>query len=575
MRKKIVRKTLNISDSLLAHHFHPILTRVYGNRGVQSAKELELELKNLLPYQTLYQMDLAVDRLVRAIKNQEKILILGDYDVDGATSTALMLRILRAFGAESVDFLIPNRFVYGYGLSPKIVELAACQKPDLLITVDNGISSVEGVEAANDLKIDIIVTDHHLAPPTLPRALAIINPNQPQDHFLSKNLAGVGVVFYIMLALRAKLRELNWFQEKGMQEPNLADYLDLVALGTVADMVSLDRNNRILVAHGLRRIRAAQCCPGITALLQIARRSQPDLAASDLGYSVGPRLNAAGRLEEMSLGVNCLLADDFAKALHFANELEKLNEERRGIEHTMRQEALSIIHEYHIQNDKALPFGVCLMNERWHQGVVGIIASRIKDRLHRPTIVFAKLDDGSLKGSGRSVPKLHLRDAIEKIAMTHPDLILRFGGHAMAAGLTIVEHGFSQFSTLFDEAVRRSLNEEDFFCEYETDGALDHEHFDLDFAQMLREAGPWGQDFSEPVFDGRFHVLDQRLVGNRHLKLTLEYQSKQLDAIAFNVDLDQWPNHRCEFIEAVYRLDINSFRGRQNVQLVIEYLEPV
>ncbi len=575
MQKIISRYEADIPACLMQQEFHPLLKQIYANRGVRSLAELDLGLSGLLPFHSLLQIEQAADALYQALQEQKKIVIIGDYDVDGATSTALAVRLLRAFGAKNVDFLVPNRFAYGYGLSPKIVQLAAQNNPDFLLTVDNGISSLEGVDAANALNIDVIITDHHLAGSELPHAIAIINPNQPKDKFPSKNLAGVGVLFYVMLALRAKLRECNWFEEMNIKEPNLSEYLDLVALGTVADMVSMDKNNRVLVDQGLRRIRAGKCCAGITAILQIARRNQSSIVASDLGYAVGPRLNAAGRLEEMSLGVNCLLTDDFNKALNYANELEALNLERRSIEHEMRQEAFSLIDHYPLKQDKKLPYGLCLMNENWHQGVVGIIASRVKDQLHRPTIVFAQIEDDVLKGSARSIPKLHLRDAIESIAAEYPDLVLRFGGHAMAAGLAIPKKRYQEFADIFDRQVRRTLNEGDFACEYITDGGLEYEHFDLDVAELLKNSGPWGQDFQEPKFDGRFHVLDQRLVGGKHLKITLEFQGKRIDAIAFNVDLNAWPNHRCEFIEAVYRLDVNAFRGRQNLQLIVEHMEPV
>lgn len=575
MQKIISRYEADIPDCLVQQDLHPLLKKIYANRGVRSLNELDLGLSGLLPFHALSQIDKAVDILYEALQKQQKIIIIGDYDVDGATSTALAVRLLRAFGAENVEFLVPNRFTYGYGLSPEIVNLAALKNPDVLVTVDNGISSLNGVLAANALNIDVIVTDHHLAGSKLPEATAIVNPNQPKDKFPSKNLAGVGVLFYVMLALRAKLRACNWFEEMNIKEPNLSEYLDLVALGTVADMVSMDKNNRILVDQGLRRICAGKCCVGITAILQVASRSQSNIVASDLGYTIGPRLNAAGRLEEMSLGVNCLLTDDFSKALAYATELEKLNVERRSIEHEMRQEALALIDHYPLHQDEKLPHGLCLMNENWHQGVVGIIASRIKDQLHRPTIVFAQIEDDVLKGSARSIPKLHLRDALANIALEYPDLIMRFGGHAMAAGLVIPKKRYQEFADIFDRQVRQTLNENDFACEYITDGALEYEYFDVDIAALLKHAGPWGQDFQEPLFDGRFHVLDQRLVGSKHLKITLEFQAKRIDAIAFNVDLNAWPNHRCEFIEAVYRMDVNSFRGRQSLQLIVEHLEPV
>jgi single-stranded-DNA-specific exonuclease len=575
MKKKILRHSMPISASLQSIDLHPILRQVYANRGINSPEQLETDLSGLLPFHDLSGIDTAVTLLFTTIYNQQRILIVGDYDADGATSTVLMMRVLRRFGAKHVDFLVPNRFEYGYGLTPAIVKLASKSKPDLIITVDNGISSIEGVKVANELGIKVIVTDHHLPDAELPQAAAIVNPNQPNDKFASKNLAGVGVAFYVLLALRAKLREESWFVLQNINEPNLADYLDLVALGTVADVVALDKNNRILVHQGLRRIKSRKGCMGIFALLKIANRSYTDLAVGDLGFAVGPRLNAAGRLDDMALGINCLLTDDYDHANKMARELNELNNERRVIEQEMRKEALSILSDYEVDEDKALPFGLCLHNENWHQGVVGIVASRLKDRLHRPVVAFALQEENLLKGSARSVPGLHVREVISEISIKHPGLIVKFGGHAMAAGLNIAKDNYSQFAQLFDEEVRSRLNEEDLQGKFISDGKLEKDDLSFELAELLRSAGPWGQGFSEPLFDGKFRLLQQRIVGDKHLKLRLELDSQIIDAIAFNVDIAVWPNKQCENVYAVYRLGVNEYLGKRSLQLVVECLEMV
>lgn len=575
MKKTITRISKPINSALKQLDIHAMLLRIYANRDIQTPEQLETDLKGLLPYHALLGINDAVINLYKALQSQQRILIIGDYDVDGATSTALMYRVLRSFGAKKVDFIIPDRFSYGYGLTPKIIELAAEKKPDLIITVDNGITSIEGVDAANKLGISVIITDHHLVGNELPNAAAIVNPKQPDDKSGCMNLAGVGVAFYVLLALRAKLRAESWFVLQNISEPNLANYLDLVALGTVADVVPLDKNNRILVQQGLRRIQAGKCCRGIEALLKQANRNQAFLTASDLGYAIGPRLNAAGRIEDMSLGVNCLITDDWFRAQQIAFELNSLNNERRIIEKKMQQQALSLLENYNVNEKAALPIGLCLHNENWHQGVVGILASRLKDKFHRPVIAFATNEEGSLKGSARSIPGLHIREVLDEIAGQHPGLIDKYGGHAQAAGLTVAANNFSQFSQLFDEAARIHLTDDDLQSKIISDGELATDDFSIELAEILREAGPWGQDFSEPIFDNKFRLLQQRIVGGSHLKLLLEIGSRTIDAIAFNVDTALWPNQQCEYIHAAYLLDINEYLGQRNLQLLIRHLQPI
>lgn len=553
---------------------HPLLTRIYLGRGITRSDELDLGLGQLLPPDSLLNAGEAAILLADALAAQQKITVVGDFDADGATSTALVVSALRAMGAVEVSYLVPNRFEYGYGLTPEIVALAARDKPDLIITVDNGISSIEGVEAASAAGIKTLVTDHHLAGRTLPAAEVIVNPNQPGCNFASKNLAGVGVIFYIMLALRAQLRQRDWFQARSLAEPNLAQYLDLVALGTVADVVSLDRNNRILVAGGLQRIRAGQARPGIQALLEVAGRSQETLVASDLGFAVGPRLNAAGRLDDMSVGIECLLSEDAHSARPLANQLHQFNQDRRVIEQGMQAEALALLDGLELAEGDEPPVGITLYDPGWHQGVVGILASRIKDRLHRPTIAFADADDGEIKGSARSIPGIHIRDILDAVATRHPGLVSKFGGHAMAAGLSLERDSYEPFAAAFVDEVARHAEDVSLQAVIDSDGELQPEDFSLELANALRFAGPWGQHFPEPVFDGCFNVVQQRLVAEKHLKLVLALPGtgELVDAIAFNVDLEIWPNPEQDRVAAVYRLDINEFRGRRSLQLVIEHL---
>lgn len=569
------RECSDAALTALPNSLHPVLRRIYLQRGVSSSKDLQRDLGSMHAFDSLSQIDIAVERIANAIKQQQRILIVGDYDADGATSTALAVKALRAMGAKYVDYLVPNRFQFGYGLTPEIVELAQQIQPDVLITVDNGVASLAGVSRANEFGIDVIVTDHHLAGDALPDAVAIVNPNLPDDVFPSKALAGVGVIFYVMVALRRYLDELGWFEQQQLQCPNMGRYLDLVALGTVADVVPLDANNRIMVYQGIQRIRARQCCPGILALLQVSRRDPVQLQASDLGFCVGPRLNAAGRLDDMSLGIECLLADNMEAALVMAQELDRLNRERRSIEDGMKSEALTILEHMKLGNADQLPAGLCLYDETWHQGVIGIVASRIKDKLHRPVITFANSDEHEIKGSGRSIKGLHLRDCLDAISKRQPDLIIKFGGHAMAAGLSIARERFAEFADLFAEEVERQVPASAMRGVVESDGELGAEDLNLALAEAIRSAGPWGQQFPEPLFDGQFSILDQRIVGERHLKLLLSPVGdvhSTIDAIAFNVDRQQWPNYRCHTITAAYRLDINEFNGLRKLQLIIEHL---
>ena len=552
---------------------HPVLARLYAARKVTSPEELEYGLKYLLPYQDLMGIEAAMDLLVEALQQQQRVLIVGDFDVDGATSTTLALEALRMFGLQQVDYLVPNRFKYGYGLTPEIVMVAAESQPDLIITVDNGISSLAGVTAANEHGIQVLITDHHLAGAALPAAAAIVNPNQPGDRFASKALPGVGVIFYVMLALRARLRELDWFA--GKEEPNLASLLDLVALGTVADVVPFDYNNRILVSQGMARVRAGHCRPGIRALLEVAGRDPARLVATDFGFCVAPRINAAGRLEDMSVGIECLLSQDIGRVRELASQLDRLNRERRGIEDEMKQQALELIDSMQLEED-GLPVGLCLYDDQWHEGVVGIVASRLKDRLHRPVIAFARTGNGEIKGSARSVKGVHIRDTLDAVAAHHPELISRFGGHAMAAGLSLPQENFSTFARAFDEEVRQHLDEDQLHGVLLSDGPLTVEEMDLELAELIRAAGPWGQGFEEPLFHGEFEILERRIVGEHHLKLSLRPpdSSRVLDAIAFHTTDADWPAGTT-YVEAAYRLDVNEFRGLRSVQLILQYVRPL
>ena len=548
-----------------------LLTRLYAARGVQSPAELDKSLARLIPYQQLKGIDAAVDLLVQALDQRQRILIVGDFDADGATASTVGLLGLRLLGAAHVDYLVPNRFEYGYGLTPEIVEVALTREPQLLITVDNGISSVEGVAAAKKAGLKVLVTDHHLPGTELPAADAIVNPNQPGCEFPSKALAGVGVIFYVLIALRARLNSLGRYEHS--KAPNIAELLDLVALGSVADVVPLDANNRILVHQGLERIRAGRARPGLKAILEVAKRDPARITSTDLGFIIGPRLNAAGRLDDMSLGIECLLTDDANAARAMAAQLDDMNQDRKSIEQGMQREALAQLKELPVDS---MPFGLCLFDPDWHQGVIGILASRLKERYFRPTFAFADAGDGLLKGSGRSVPGFHIRDALSVVAAQHPDLIAKYGGHAMAAGLTLPVANFERFSQAFDEEVRRQLREEDLMGRLLSDGSLTVEEFHLELARALRNAGPWGQHFPEPLFHGVFQLVEQRIVGERHLKVVLKTEcgSVKLDGIAFGIDREVWPNPTIRWVELAYKLDLNEFRGNETVQLMIAHIEP-
>lgn len=550
------------------------LKRIYATRGITNESQLDKQLQTLLPFQSLKGINEACCRLETALRAQQRILIIGDFDADGATSTAVAITALRAMGAQYIEYLVPNRFEFGYGLTPAIVDVANKWEPNLIITVDNGIASFDGVERANNLGIDVLITDHHLPAETVPNAWAIVNPNQQGCFFPSKSIAGVGVIFYVMLALRRHLSNSNWFSEQNIPEPNMASFLDLVALGTVADVVGLDQNNRIMVNQGMARIRQGLCRPGIKALIEIAGRECSRLRESDLGFAIAPRLNAAGRLDDMALGIECLIATDQEQARNYCKQLDELNQERKQIETEMKEQAMLALDKLSLSTDKTnhLPIALCIFDKTWHQGVIGILAGRIKERYHRPVIAFAEVSENELKGSARSVPDLNIRDVLAAIDKDQPGLIMKFGGHAMAAGLSIHPKLFEQFreSLILEVAKHLDLSQ----CEGEllTDGPLQPEEFNLETAQVIQQAGPWGQQFPEPVFDNVFEILDQRLVGQNHLKMTLVSTKggEQVDAIAFNVDLNVWPNHRAKYIHAAYKLDINFFLGRVKLQLLIQ-----
>lgn len=549
---------------------HPVLQRVYAHRGIALPEQLQRSAAHLLPYQQLKGINEAAALLVDALKQQQKIVIVGDFDADGATSTAVLLAGLKAFGFLNLQSLVPNRFAFGYGLSPQMAELAVAEGAELIITVDNGISAIEGVAVAKKAGVKVLVTDHHLAGSELPAADAIVNPNQPGCSFASKALAGVGVAFYLLLALRAALRDEGYFTR--MPEPNLAELLDLVALGTVADVVPLDSNNRILVHQGLQRIRAGKVRPGIQALIDVANRKASKLTAQDFGFALAPRLNAAGRLDDMSLGIACLLSPDINNARRLAAELDSLNLSRREIEQGMQAEALAFLQRLSFK-DSELPDCLCLYQSDWHQGVIGILAGRVKELYHRPVIAFAKGDDGELKGSARSIHGVHIRDLLEEISTLHPGLIKKFGGHAMAAGLTIAEAMLDVFVQALNQVAKKYLTPELLTAVIYTDGELAAEHLTTDIAELLQQAGPWGQAFPEPVFEGRFKLVQQRLLSEKHLKMVLQASDgKLLDAIWFNADNKSWPNASVQQVQLAYQLDINDFRDQQNLQLLVRQM---
>ncbi|MBG6248133.1 MULTISPECIES: single-stranded-DNA-specific exonuclease RecJ [Symbiopectobacterium] len=574
--KTILRRRPLAEGSGLPATLPPLLRRLYAQRGVTGGQELDRSLRGLIDYRLLYGIDDAVVLLQQALAEQRRIVVVGDFDADGATSTALTVLALRSMGGSQVTYLVPNRFEDGYGLSPEVVVQAEKLGAELILTVDNGISSHAGVDDAHQRGIQVLVTDHHLPGETLPAADAIINPNLRDCAFPSKSLAGVGVAFYLMMALFVRLRDSGWFSQKGLAEPKLAELLDLVALGTVADVVPLDANNRILVSQGLNRIRAGKCRPGIRALLEIANRDASQLVASDLGFAIGPRLNAAGRLDDMSIGVALLLCDDIVEARMQASDLDALNLARREIEQEMQAEAMQLCEKLEHSLEQ-LPLGLAMCHPEWHQGVVGILASRLKERFHRPVIAFAPAGEGVLKGSGRSIPGLHLRDALERLDTRYPGLMVKFGGHAMAAGLSLEEHQFDTFRERFGELVGEWLDESHLEGVIWSDGELIQTELNLVTAEMLRDAGPWGQAFPEPTFDGRFRILQQKLLKERHLKLMVEPVNggPLLDGIAFNVDTRCWPDSSICEAELAYRLEVNEFRGKRSVQLLIQHLWPV
>ncbi len=576
---RIIRVHKPVSDELQGSDLHPLLQQLYANRRIEHLKQVQYSMKHLSDYKSLKGIDAAARIISECIIGDKNIIIIGDFDADGATSSALMVRALRMFGAGSVSYLVPNRFEYGYGLSPEIVSLAARQSPDLIITVDNGIASHEGVVEANRLGIEVVVTDHHLPADTLPAAAAIVNPNQKGCDFPCKNTAGVGVAFYVMLAVRACLRESNWFDNSPFngELPNMASLLDLVALGTVADVVPLDENNRLLVELGLQRIRQGRACAGINALLNITGKQFSQCHSQDFGFVIGPRLNAAGRLEDMSIGIECLLTDDSGHALMLARELDDINHQRKQIEGDMLTQALDVL-EREFFSDKSIGMntGLALYHPDWHQGVIGLLASRVKEKYHRPVFAFARAEElGVLKGSGRSIPGLHIRDALDFVSKKHPGMILKFGGHAMAAGLSLLPEKFDEFKQAFDDIVKKLLDEKALTQVQETDGAIPEALMTMETSELIKFASPWGQAFPAPVFDDIFSVDNWRIVGEKHLKLVLRQvdSQKQYDAIAFNMTESVLPSGESSHIRAVYRLDVNEFRGKRSLQLIINYIE--
>jgi single-stranded-DNA-specific exonuclease len=569
-QRPISKKTVSLGE------LHPLLKRIYIARGLTSIDELDKSLAKLPSPWLLSGMTEMVAQLITAINEQQRITIVADYDADGATSCAVAVQGLQLLGAKNVSFVVPNRFEYGYGLTPEIVELVKLQQPDVIITVDNGISSIDGVKAAKKAGIKVLITDHHLPPTELPAADAIVNPNLVNDGFPSGALAGVGVMFYVLMALRSRLRELHWFEEYQIVEPNLAQLLDYVALGTVADVVALDQINRILVHQGLLRIRTGRAHKGLIALIEVSNKNPQSIFAADLGFSLGPRLNAAGRMDDMALGIQCLLTDDPQLAKDMANQLDELNQDRREVEGTMKLQAMAYINEMKPLDERHLPAGICLYDKSWHQGVIGILASRIKDRVHRPVIAFAPAGDDLIKGSARSIVGVHIRDVLSDIASSHPQILSKFGGHAMAAGLSLKMHDYPAFALAFDEMVGKRLATVDLNQKVYSDGELTEQEMSVEFAELLQQAGPWGQEFPEPVFNGIFDVIQARIVGQRHLKLVLRKLDGNLliDAIAFFIDQpENWLGLRQ--INAAYKLDINEFRGNRTVQFILQYLEKI
>ena len=568
----IIRRELQTAS--LGDALHPVLDRVYRGRNVVSVDDLDTRVKALCHYENLKGIGQAAAILQTAIAEQQRVVIVGDFDADGATSTAVCMLGLRQMGLENISYLVPNRFDFGYGLSPEIVDVACDDGAQVILTVDNGIACLEGVNRAKSRGATVVVTDHHLPGAELPAADAIVNPNQPDCGFMSKNLAGVGVAFYLMLAVRARLQQDKWFEQQGIAPPNLAELLDIVAVGTVADVVVLDKNNRILVHQGLQRIRAGRCRPGIRALLEVAGRPSENIGASDLGFVVGPRLNAAGRLDDMALGIECLLCEDPMQARYMATELDRLNQQRRTIESEMKEEAEAAIAAVSV-NASSLPAGLVVYQKDFHQGVIGIVAGRIKDKYKRPTIAFAHQDDETIKGSARSINGVHIRDVLEEVNIRQPGLIPKFGGHAMAAGLSLPLTSLTVFQQTFDDVVATHLEKVGDSQHIVTDGELDVDEVSLSVARLLKQAVPFGQGFEAPAFDGIFEIANQRLLKEKHLKLALRLDSgEEVDAIAFNVDTSVWPNYQTRYVQLVYQLDVNAFRGQETVQLMVQEIAP-
>ncbi len=567
----IVRR--EVTGASLSSDLHPVIDRIYRGRNIANLDDLENGLKGLTHFNVLKGMPQAAQILSNAVVQNKRIIIVGDFDADGATSTSVCILALRAMGYQNVDFLVPNRFDFGYGLSVPIVDEAAKQGAEVIVTVDNGISCIDGVTHAKSLGMQVVVTDHHLPGDVLPPADAIVNPNQPGCEFPSKNLAGVGVAFYIMLALKAELQQQGHFERAGLAPPNLASLLDIVAVGTVADVVVLDKNNRILVHQGLQRIRAGKCRPGIKALVEVANRDCAHLTSTDLGFVVGPRLNAAGRLDDMSQGIACLLEDETIQARMIAAELDALNKERREIETGMKAQAESVLEQMAL-DEGDMPSALVVYREDFHQGVIGIVAGRLKEKYLKPVIAFAHQDDEIIKGSARSIPGVHIRDVLDEVNTRYPGVIEKFGGHAMAAGLSLPVAKLQDFERAFVDIARAHMAKLDGNHALLSDGDLSSKELCLPFAHLLRQAGPFGQGFESPLFDGEFALLDQRLVGQKHLKMVLKSDgANEVDAIAFNVDLHSWPNAMVKRVHIAYRLDINVFRGQETVQLIVEQIE--
>ena len=573
MSHTVTQRTGVISSELAAAPLPRALKQIYANRGVDRLDDITLPLSQLAPPSALKGAQAAAEMLADAIEFHASVVIVGDFDADGATSCALAVSLLKQMGLEEVTYLVPNRFEFGYGLTPEIVGIAAQFQPDVLVTVDNGIASIDGVMAAQMLGMSVIITDHHLPGDTLPEADIIVNPNQPGCTFPSKALAGVGVMFYVLTALRAELRQRGWFESMGIDIPNLADALDLVALGTVADVVPLDKNNRTLVAAGLARMRSGRARPGIEALFEVAGRDISQVSSTDLGFVAGPRLNAAGRLDDMSVGIECLLAESSASARTLATQLNDFNKERKEIERTMQTDAMALLEkgDLSVGNED---FALSLFREDWHQGVVGILASRVRERFHRPTIVFAQSGDGELKGSGRSIPGVHLRDALDRVATSTPGLITKFGGHAMAAGLSLSQDDLPRFREAFNRVVAQALKGSLPDQVTVTDGQLPQSDLTLALAEALESGGPWGQAFEAPSFEGVFTISDMRVVGEKHLKFRLITEAGLIDAIAFNAEVETWTRDTPKALRCVYRPCVNEYRGDRRLQLQIEALWP-